>query len=97
MTELDLVLAETTKNNRVCPMPDKWAALYRLLPNSRRSENGWQPALPLILGAWYETSDQAKAKRLREHIIWAEENNVLENVRKFLVELSEADWHHIGE
>ena len=54
---------------RVCPLPKHWNALYELLPDRRqRMDGGWEPALPLILAAWWDTPPLAKMLRLREHI-----------------------------
>lgn len=97
MATLDEVLAEAQRNNRVCPQPQKWNELYEILPNKRRKDGGWEPALPLILAAWWDTPAMPKMLRLREHIEWASEQGVLDTVHKFLVNLKEEEWHHIGE
>lgn len=46
------LMAYCRANARVCPMPQRWSALWELLPNRTRVGAGWQPPLPLILGAW---------------------------------------------
>ena len=81
----------------MCPQPTRWQALWELLPNRRRVGAGWEPSLPLILGAWHETPVLLKMLRLAEHIEWAEKNNALEEVATFLRGLGEDDWHHVGE
>jgi hypothetical protein len=55
MVTLETVLAETQKNNRVCPQPQQWQALYEMLPEKKRKGAGWEPSLPLILAAWWDT------------------------------------------
>lgn len=97
MTTIEQVVAVATKNNRVCPMPQKWLQLYNLLPDRTRREAGAEPALPLILGAWGHTSAIDKMLRLQEHIAWAEQHGALEQVRVYLESLPEQDWHHVGE
>jgi hypothetical protein len=97
MATLDEVLADVQRNNRVCPQPQKWNELYELLPNKRRKGSGWEPPLPLILAAWWDTSTMSKMLRLREHIEWASEQGVLDVVHNFLATLKEEEWHHIGE
>ena len=62
-----------------------------------RTGNGWQPALPLILAAWHDTPALLKMLRLAEHIEWAAQHSALEKVARFLRELREEDWHHVGE
>lgn len=86
-----------SENKRVCPMPSQWSALWEMLPNRKRAGTGWEPALPLILGAWYETPALPKMLRLKEHIDWAEQHGVLDEVDKFLRSLTESEWAHIGE
>lgn len=85
------------ENRRVCPMPPQWNALWEMLPNRTRVGGGWEPALPLILAAWHEASALAKMMRLKEHIDWAEQHGVLDEVDKFLRSLSESEWAHLGE
>jgi len=83
------VLADAQKNNRVCPQPQKWQQLYEMLPDKKQKGAGWEPPLPLILAAWWDTPALSKTLRLREHIEWAESHGVLEQVASFLQELSE--------
>jgi hypothetical protein len=78
-------------------MPPQWNALWEMLPNRRRVGDGWEPALPLILGAWHETPVVAKINRLREHIEWAEQHNILDQIARFLRTLQESQWAHAGE
>ena len=83
------------EKGRVCPKPQKWNDLYGLLPKtSRKGVAGYEPTAPLILGAWYHSSDGQKIDRLREHIEWADAHNELDKVSKFLYNLREEDWHH---
>ena len=84
------------ENSRVCPMPQRWNALYELLPNRQRTGGGWKPALPLILAAWHDTPAISKMLRLEEHIRWAAEHNALEKVRVFICNLEENDWLHLA-
>lgn len=97
MATLQECLALARTNDRVCPQPQKWNQLYELLPGRVRSESGWNPPLPLVLGAWWETSDKEKAARLEAHLMWAHERGALEDSHAFLHSLSERDWHHAGE
>ena len=97
MISLEQVFAEATKKNRVCPQPKQWQQVYELLPNKRRKGNGWEPSLPLILAAWWDTPAMSKMLRFREHIEWAAEHDSLEKVYIFLKSLQEKEWHHIGE
>jgi len=91
------LIAYCRENGRVCPVPMKWNDLYQLLPGTHRVGNGWEPALPLILGAWDHASNLEKMLRLEEHIIWADKHGALEKVTAFLHGLHETDWHHLGD
>ncbi len=84
-------------NSRVCPMPMQWDALWELLPNRQRVGNGWEPALPLILAAWYDTPALIKMLRLEEHIRWADKQKALNGISTFLRSLPEDQWLHLGE
>jgi hypothetical protein len=65
-----------------------------MLPEKRRKGIGFEPALPLILAAWWEASDSEKKERLKVHIQWANGHGALAEVDKFLQSLPEGDWHH---
>lgn len=97
MATLEETLALSQSNGRVCPQPQKWNQLYELLPNRARAGAGCQPALPLILAAWWDTPDLSKAVRLREHIEWAAKHDSLDKAHGFLASLAERDWHHVGD
>ncbi len=78
-------------------MPQVWNALWETLPDRHRVGDGWEPPLPLILGAWHFTSNLEKMLRLEEHIRWAEQHGRLAEVDQFLRSLPESDWHHLGD
>ena len=85
-------------NNRLCPKPVKWRDLFEMLKNKKRKlSGGWEPSLPLILTAWYETMPFEKQLRLKEHIQWAFDHNQLDEAGRYLRSLSENDWIHFGE
>jgi hypothetical protein len=78
-------------------MPQPWSVLWELLPNRTRVGAGWQPPLPLILGAWDDTPNMLKMLRLAEHIEWAAKHGDLEPVARVLRDLREDEWFHIGD
>lgn len=89
------LIAYCRDNNRVCPLPQRWDALWKLLPNPG-GEHG-RPLAPLILAAWHDTPAMLKMLRLAEQIEWAATHSALESVARFLRELREEDWFHLGE
>lgn len=90
---LDYVQAE----RRVCPNPDQWNDLWNLLPDKERVGTGWNPALPLILGAWWHTSVLEKQLRLREHIEYGAKREVLDSIDSFLRGLAPDQWFTRGD
>jgi len=96
-TSKEKLLEYIRANSRICPVPTAWNGLWQLLRNKKRKGGGWEPALPLILAAWWDTSGLQKMMRLIEHIEWAESNGQLEEISKYLFELKEEEWHHLGE
>jgi len=93
--ELQSLIDYSQTNGRVCPQPMKWNELWKMLPDRERTqESGWKPSSPLILGAWWCASVQAKRSRFQEHLTWAESKGVLDKVRVFLEGLSEDEWFH---
>jgi len=94
METIDALKKYCTENGRICPQPQRWNELYQLLPNKKRVENGWEPSVPLILAAWWDTPHLSKMIRLVEHLEWAEKTGCLEQIGKFLRNLSEKEWYH---
>lgn len=100
MPELDTLadLREYVEiNDRVCPLPERWNELWEMLPDRRRVGSGWEPPLPLILAAWWTTPILAKRLRLLEHLEYAADKGVLQDVDGFLRELPESEWAHIRD
>lgn len=95
--ELEELLAFSQAERRVCPQPQRWNELWELLPERKRVGAGWEPSLPLILGAWWHTSDAEKRERFLSHIRWASEHGELSKVAAFIKSLGPEQWHHEGE
>jgi hypothetical protein len=93
--DLEDLISYCEEGGWVCPMSQRWNELWKMLPDRRRSGSGWVP--PLILAAWDEPSDNEKRPQLREHLAWASEKGVLEEVGAFPRGLAEDAWHHEGE
>lgn len=97
MNPLSALIDYCTADRRVCPVPHRWNELWESLPDRRRVGSGWEPPLPLILSAWWHTSNVEKALRLREHLNWAEAHGRLQEVDLFLRALPEDQWHHLDD
>jgi hypothetical protein len=94
---VESLVAYCREDNRVCPLPSLWNRLWEMLPNRTSVGAGRQPPPPLILAAWHDTPAMLKMLRLAEHIEWAAKNGALDSVARFLRELREEDWFHIGD
>lgn len=90
------LIAYCRENDRVCPMPWHWAAVYELLPLRNLADGRTEPGVPLILGGW-DSPNSFKMARLAEQINWAEQHGCLPAVSTFLRGLQEADWHHLRD
>jgi hypothetical protein len=91
--KLDSLLAYVQAEGRICPQPQRWNALWEMLPNKKRVGAGWKPPLPLILGAWWHTTHLEKMIQLREHIEYAAEIDALDEIDRFIRCLSQNDWY----
>ncbi len=55
------------QKGRICPQPTQWNELYELLPDKRSVGVSWEPPLPFILAAWWDTPLLLKVMRFREN------------------------------
>ena len=92
--KLSALLEYVRAEGRVCPMPDYWNQLWEMLPDKKRVGSGWEPPLPLILAAWWDTPLLAKIMHLNEHIRYAAEHGVLDEVDVFLRGLKPEKWFY---
>ena len=90
----DEFLKRLIDEGKVCPMPTKWKMLWEMLPDRKRVGSGWEPALPLILAAWWATTDEQKMERFQAHVLYAEEKGLLNKIVDFLNSLPEEDWYY---
>jgi hypothetical protein len=83
------------QNDRVCPMPNKWNDLYEIVTTKDHDLGNDQvmPHMPLILGAWWDTTDGDKRNRLSEQLKWCQENNRSDIAWAYLNSLKDDEWH----
>ncbi len=93
MITADELSGQLRLEGRVCPLPAGWNALWESLRVGHRDEERAKAPPPLILAAWFESSDLQKRDRFEEHFRWAEKSGTLEKAADFLRSLSDADWH----
>ena len=89
-------LIDFCKSNKKI-VPRDWHKLWEILPNRKRKGGGWEPSLPLILAAWNCTTEEQKQERFFYHLKYADTHGVLDKVSRFLINLSESEWYHLGE
>ena len=80
-------------NNRICPKPQQWNELWKII----QSKTDEKISAPLILAAWWEKTDEEKLGRFKYHLDTAEKLSLLNELQIFLQTLNETDWHHKGE
>ena len=93
VNDAEVLLAYCRQQHRVCPVPQRWNELWELLSAGAET----RPARPLILAAWWHTSNLRKMLRLKDQITWAASHNRLADADVFLRALSEQEWHHLKD
>lgn len=93
---LESLWAYCASNNRL--IPKKWNDFYNLLKDKKqKSSGGWEPPLPLILGAWWNTIPIQKQSRFKEHVQWAFDHGQIDKIGNYLRGLKENEWFHFGD
>jgi hypothetical protein len=95
--EPQALLGHVREKGRVCPVPQRWNELWEMLPARRRVGHGWEPPLPLILAAWWDTSAFMKRALFQEHLRYAAAYGVLGDINRYLRALPEEDWARIRD
>lgn len=88
------IISHMEGHRYICPIPQSWQHVYSLLPGKKRVAAGFDPPVPLILGAWGHTNDQEKRQRFQIHLEYAVKNNVVNDVCDYLAGLSAGEWLH---
>lgn len=97
-SEKEKLINYINENDRVCPKPQVWNKLWEKLKDKERvGSAGWNPPVPLILAAWWDSSDSSKKDRLIEHINWAEKKEQLDEIANFIYKLTDEEWYHTNE
>ncbi len=92
--KLKSLLEYVKADGRICPNPQEWNARWEMLPDKKRVSTGCEPPLPLILAAWWDTPLLSKILRLDEHIHYAVEHGVLNEVDTYLRSLQPEQWFY---
>lgn len=88
------VIVMARRNNRACPRPFLWSALYVLLEGERYADLPPPPVQPWASG---KLSNLQRRAHFRKYIQWADRHDKLETLARYLDSLSEPDWVHMGE
>ena len=94
MNTLEELLQFARSERRVCPRPQKWAELFKMISETPRAS---KIPPPLILAAWWHTSDEEKRERLAMHLRSARDQGRLSEVAAFLASLPRDEWTSEGE
>ena len=92
--KLNALLEYVKSERRICPNPQEWNTLWKMLPGKKRVGSGWAPPLPLILGAWWLAAPSERQMRLMEHIHYAAEHGALAEVDDYLRALRPEQWFY---
>jgi hypothetical protein len=84
------LMAELSKDNRVCPQPTRWLEFYRILQD--KAGSGPLPTPPLTGSAWAATPPSAKRMCFREQAEWAVKNGCVVPCYEFLDKMGKSDW-----
>lgn len=90
----DALMLVARRYSRVCPQPRVWTRLYEALQGDHHPD---LPPPPLDHDLWTRLSNLQKRLCLRSQIEWAERRGKLASVARFIEEMEEADWVHMGE
>ncbi|MBK0392188.1 hypothetical protein [Ramlibacter algicola] len=93
--QVDDVMQTARLNDRVCPVPEVWGRIHRMLRGLRAAQDGDPPPPPVDVLEWARTSEFLKRLRLREQVEWARRHGALVALDAFLRRLPERDWHHV--
>jgi hypothetical protein len=96
LTMKEALIQYSTSNGRICPQPNKWHEMWKLLPNNEQYKNGIRAPLPIILNGWDFVPGLHKCARMIEQIEYADQHGVLTEVDTFLRSLSDDEWFCIG-
>lgn len=89
---LNLLVAYSNFDNRICPQPRRWDEFWRLLgcPSQKVSP-------PLILSGWAFSTDREKRTRFREQLEYALKSGLLDEAEDFVRKLDPDEWHTCEE
>jgi len=91
--KLNSLLEYVKSEGRVCPVPNYWNELWQMLPDRKqKASGGWEPSAPIILAAWWDVPALPKMLKLAEHINYAAEHGVLDEVDTYLRALKPDQW-----
>jgi len=93
----NLLLNNCIKRSQVCPKPVVWNEFFEFITTKLcfSPEEKFPP--PIILAAWYKTSDLEKFERFNEQLRIVYDKGYIRQIKVFLDNYSEEDWHHFGE
>jgi hypothetical protein len=93
MMTVEATIMELTHEGRVCPQPQPWNKLWKSMSAWGENARNEKPPVPLILAAWWATSNEEKRERFQHQLHWANEHGVLSKVTNYLADLGSTDWH----
>jgi hypothetical protein len=65
-----------------------------MLPDKEQGNSGWEPPVPLVLSAWWDSPYLEKILRLDTHIHYAATHGVLDDIDTYLRGLLHDQWFY---
>lgn len=88
---IDVFLAKKKTLGLSAPAGTSWIGLFELITHGL-PEHEW-PYLPLILNGAAFSSDSSKQRRLKEHLMFADEHGRLDEALTYLASLNSNCWY----
>ena len=91
MGNLNTYTSELQRKGIICPQPSIWNDFYRIFSCK---VSGEMPK-PLILAAWWHTSESEKQERFFSQLQQIANNGYIDDALGFLNKLRQSDWYVI--
>ena len=96
--EVEELIKFCTMDNRVCPVPKRWAHVMKILKFKEQDKDVQGTIRSLILSGWSFFSNDSKKKRLHHQIrfagLWSNNDKMFNELKKYLLSIEKECWHY---
>jgi hypothetical protein len=86
------LLQHQLARGRSYPTPRYWERLYQMLEEEAERRGKTPPPPPLTHGLEHVPTEEEKIERLKEHLGWADHNNLLHRIQMFFDAMPPSGW-----